>query len=99
MTRPDPPQPRGQTKVQFAKAFVARTRLVREASGYSIEDMTRALRIPRNTYLKYEARSPLPHHLVPRFCELTHCSVWYLFSGLPDSRNPIRSSPAGPVLA
>lgn len=64
----------------FTDKFVERTRVAREAGGYETpEDMARALGIPASTYRKYEARSPMPHHLIPKFVAITGCTYQSLF--------------------
>lgn len=63
------------------KGFLARTKLAREAAGYSQGTLANALGLERGIYAKYETRSLLPHHLVGRFVELTGVNYNYLFKG------------------
>lgn len=65
----------------FSRQFRARTKLCREAAGYSQGAIAKRLGIERDTYAKYESRSPLPHHLVAPFVALTGVSYDYLFAG------------------
>jgi transcriptional regulator with XRE-family HTH domain len=68
---------------QFKRQFIARTKLAREGTGKSQAEMAVELGIggkdPQGTYKQYEVRSYLPHHLIPRFCQLTGVSLEYLF--------------------
>ena len=63
----------GKYKPQwFTKSFVMRTKMLREAAGFETHrDMAQALGIKPDTYAKYETRSCLPHHLMPKFVSLT----------------------------
>jgi hypothetical protein len=64
----------------FAERFQARTKMLRESAGYrTTSDMGRALGIKPDTYSKYELRSLLPHHLIPKFLELTGADYKHLF--------------------
>ena len=65
----------------YKAGFLKRTQQAREVAGYSVAEMAQLLGIPLNTYKKYEQRSPLPHALVQRFCTVTGCSSWFLFTG------------------
>lgn len=92
------------TRSQFRGEFIARIRAAREASGRTQGEMAYALGIPLANYEKYEGRSPLPHHLIGRFAEITRVSLDYLFLGrgpppvalraAPPSRGPAGKSPA-----
>lgn len=65
----------------YRAAFINRTRVARELFSENAADMARALGIPVGTYPRYETRNALPHHLIPRFCELTGVPVEWLFRG------------------
>lgn len=67
------------TPREYGKAFRARTKLLRESIGMSQTEMARELGVSPVTYPKYESRSPLPHHLIPRFLRITGGSYEYLF--------------------
>ena len=43
--------------------------------------MADALGIPAGTYTRYETRTMMPHHLIPRFCQLTGVNADWLFFG------------------
>ena len=77
----------------FTAKFIERTKVARETGGFeTAKDMAKALGIPVPTYRKYEERSPMPHHLIPKFCSLTSISYQQLFGqvaqgGLGNVRN------------
>lgn len=70
------------TPRKFREQFCERLRAARIAAGYSEgADFARALGILPNTYAKYETRSYLPNHLIPKVCELLDIEIDYLFTG------------------
>lgn len=69
------------TPREYSKAFRARTKLLRESAQLSQSEMARELGVSPVTYPKYESRSLLPHHLVPRFLRITGGTYEYLFRG------------------
>lgn len=64
----------------FKRQFVARTKLAREKSGRSQEEMAADLGLAQSTYHKYEVRTPLPHHLVLPFCTLCQITPEWLYT-------------------
>lgn len=66
---------------QFQSQFCARTKLARQEAGHTIESMATALVILKTTYAKYEYRTPMPHHLVERFCLITQVDIDWLYTG------------------
>jgi hypothetical protein len=48
--------------------------------------MAEALSIPAGTYTRYETRTMMPHHLIPRFCQLTGVNADWLFFGPTAAR-------------
>lgn len=53
-------------------SIISLTKYAREAAGYKTQAaMAEALGIETGTYNKYETRSIIPNHLIPKFCELT----------------------------
>lgn len=71
----------------YTSKFVERTRIARETAGYDHPDqMAEALGVPKTTYKKYETRTCMPHHLIPRFCALAGIGYQQLF-GAPNSNN------------
>lgn len=69
------------TPTEFRKAFVGRVRQIRESLGWSPTHMAEMMNVEIESWRKYEKRTPLPHHLIPKFCLLTGVDVWYLFTG------------------
>lgn len=64
----------------FTAKFVERVRVARDTAGYTHpDDMAKALGVPVTTYRKYESRSCMPHHLIPKFCALTGVGYQQLF--------------------
>src|SRR5690606_11755189 len=62
---------RATTPKEFKEAFARRLRAARELKYEQASDFAADLGIPPNTYSKYESgRSLMPHHLIPRACEL-----------------------------
>jgi transcriptional regulator with XRE-family HTH domain len=65
----------------FEAAFRERIRRLRKAKGLTAEEMALGLGIPADRYRKYESRSPLPHHLIPRFARRVGCSIEFILTG------------------
>jgi DNA-binding XRE family transcriptional regulator len=65
----------------YKREFCERTMQARELAGYEPKDMASMLGVKRDTYGKYELRTPLPHHLVSRFCLICRVTEAWLFSG------------------
>lgn len=70
-----------QTPAQYKSAFLRRVKIMREATRLSQAKMAEKLEITEKAYAKYEARSLMPHHLIPRFCSLTGFDVWFMLTG------------------
>lgn len=69
------------TPTEFRKAFVGRVRQIRESLGWSRSEAAEEMGVSLDTWIKYETRTPLPHHLIPRFCRATRADIWFLFTG------------------
>lgn len=77
------------TRSAFKAKFCRRVAELRDARGWTQQQMADALGIPLDAYKKYENRSPLPHYLVPRFCLLTDVDAELLFAiDRPLTRRP-----------
>jgi transcriptional regulator with XRE-family HTH domain len=65
------------------KQMAQRIKALRADAGYTRqEDIASALGIERNAYAHYETgRSPLPFHLMPKFCKLTKTTLDFLITG------------------
>lgn len=69
------------TPTEFKQQFVGRVRQIRENLGWNRADMAEAMGVEEQTWIKYETRTPLPHHLIPKFCRITRVEMWFLFTG------------------
>lgn len=71
---------RATTPKEFREAFARRLRAARELKYEQAADFAADLGIQANTYSKYEnGRSLIPHHLIPRACELLGIEIHQLF--------------------
>lgn len=71
---------RATTPKAFKEEFAKRLRAARELKYQQASDFAAELGIPANTYGKYESgRSLLPHHLIPKACDLLGIEVRSLF--------------------
>jgi ribosome-binding protein aMBF1 (putative translation factor) len=77
----------------FRRDFLKRVRQARETTGWNQREMAEALGIPLKNYESYETRTLMPHHLIARFCLLTHISIHYLFTGRTKVRQPNNPRP------
>lgn len=74
---------------KYRDALLARTIFAREEAGLSREEMVAQLSelsgttIKPDTYKKWETRTPIPHHLIIPFCEITGSDPWMLLTGVP----------------
>lgn len=82
------------TPTAWKRKFCERTAELREARGWTQQQMADALAIPLERYKKYEQRSPLPQWLVARFALLADCEI----SDLYAIDKPVRKRP-GPKKA
>jgi DNA-binding transcriptional regulator YiaG len=72
----------GDGKIEpFLQAFCGRVRAAREACGMTQAEMARRLEVSRSAYQRYETRTPLPHHLIDEFAEITGVDIKDLLSG------------------
>lgn len=65
----------------YRASFFKRVRAARALFTENPPEMAKALGVPRDTYYRYEERTMLPHHLIPRFCEITGVTVDWLING------------------
>lgn len=67
---------------RFREQFCERLRAARIAAGYDDQSaFARLLGIAPNTYSKYETRSYMPNHLIPRACTLLGIEIAFLYTG------------------
>jgi transcriptional regulator with XRE-family HTH domain len=85
-----------ESLTDFRHAICARTKAARERRDWTQDEMAGFLGIGQGTYKQYESRTPLPHHFIQRFCELTGVSIGWLLTGHEPSargRPPASMSP------
>jgi transcriptional regulator with XRE-family HTH domain len=68
-------------ELAFNAALAQRVRSIREAKGWTAEEMAVALGVPAERYRKYEGRSPIPQYLVPRVALISGRSVEWVLTG------------------
>ncbi len=94
LTLPEPPRtirvvgrpPEKLSPAAYRAAFFRRVRTARELYTDEPGLMAEALNIPAGTYTRYETRTMMPHHLIPRFCQLTGVTTDWLFFGPTAAR-------------
>ncbi len=94
LTLPEPPRTirvvgrpaEKTTPASYRAAFYKRIKTARELYSDDYREMARALGIAEGTYYRYETRTMLPHHLIPRFCQITGVSADWLFHGPTAAR-------------
>jgi DNA-binding XRE family transcriptional regulator len=75
-----------QGEETWERRFCRRLKELREAVGWTQEQMAAAIGVEKENYKKYETRSPLPHRHVARLCLLVGISVDDLY----DLAKPVR---------
>lgn len=70
----------------YRTAFIKRVRAARALYTDNPPEMAKALGVERDTYYRYEKRLMMPHHLIPRFCEITGVTVQWLIEGPAAAR-------------
>lgn len=65
----------------YRKDLCARVKQLREAKGYTQQEVATALQVGYENYRKYEKRSPLPHYLLEPFALLVGADLHYLVTG------------------
>jgi hypothetical protein len=78
----------------YRAAFIKRVRAARALYTESPPEMAKALGVERDTYYRYEKRLMMPHHLIPRFCEITGVTVQWLIEGPGAARAMSQNLPA-----
>jgi hypothetical protein len=76
-------------KSDFHKRLIQNTRKFRLKAGFEdMKEFAEYLGIPYAAYAKYETRTPLPHHLIPKYCRLTQIPIKTLFEVEPARSKP-----------
>jgi hypothetical protein len=76
---------RPSTPSAYREEFIDRVRSSRVMSGKEPADVARALRVKLDTYLRWEKRVLLPHHLIIPFCEIVEADPYMILTGVPFS--------------
>lgn len=78
-----------ETETEFKQRFTKRVKDARTALGWKQWQMADALDMPQDKYKQYEGRTLLPHHLIGRFCLITHVDPEWLLTG--RGQKPIKA--------
>lgn len=70
-----------ETETQFKQEFTQRVKASRLGLGWKQWQMAEALDLPQDRYKQYEGRTLMPHHLIGRFCLITHVDPAWLMTG------------------
>jgi transcriptional regulator with XRE-family HTH domain len=70
---------KGVTPARFKKEFCARVRLARLAARYEPEQVAEIIGVPVDTWRRYELRTLLPHHMIPRVAALFGVDVEFFY--------------------
>lgn len=85
------------SEAHFKQQFTGRVKDARIALGWKQWQMADALDMPQDKYKQYEGRSLLPHHLIGRFCLITHIDPNWLMTGRGEKPiQPLKSVPTEP---
>lgn len=74
------------TADEIRRGFIQRTREARMSSGLSQPQIAKKLGIDQGTYKNYETIRPLPHELVPFFCEICEITPVDLYPAAKKAR-------------
>jgi hypothetical protein len=80
---------RPSTPKQYREELLRRTESARLVAGLSREQVVEELsrlsgtKVKLATYKKWETRTPLPHHLIIPFCDITGADPYMLLTGQP----------------
>src|SRR5581483_3703613 len=81
------------TPTRYRRQFFERVRAARVSAGKSPAEMAQLLRVPKDTYHRYETRTLLPHHLMEIFCKLTRSDLDWLVTGKAAAESLRRPEP------
>jgi transcriptional regulator with XRE-family HTH domain len=76
------------SETEFNRALFERVRELRQARGWTAEEMATALGITADRYRKYESRTPIPHFLIERFALIVGRDLDYVLTGKAARRCP-----------
>jgi transcriptional regulator with XRE-family HTH domain len=76
-------------EARFNDALCARVHRLRNARGWTAQQMATALGVPADRYRKYEYRSPLPHYLIERFALIVGRDIDFVLTGQSSRVMPL----------
>jgi hypothetical protein len=80
----------------YRTAFFKRVRAARALYTDDPPEMAKALGVEKGTYYRYETRTMLPHHLIPKFCAITGVTTEWLINGPSAVRAAMGQQPTIP---
>lgn len=76
-------QRKASTPSSWRKEFIQRVKAARIVSGKKPTEVAAELGVNLDTYIRWETRSLLPHHLVMPFCRITGGDPVMILTGAP----------------
>lgn len=76
-------QRKPSTPSNWRQEFIERVKAARIVSGMKPVEVAAALRVSLDTYVRWESRALLPHHLLMPFCRITGADPVMLLTGSP----------------
>lgn len=76
-------QRKPSTPSNWRQEFIERVKAARIVSGMKPVEVAAALRVSLDTYVRWESRALLPHHLLMPFCRITGADPVMLLTGAP----------------
>lgn len=72
------------TPKKFRERMCRRTRQIREDLRYDRVQFAKLLGVTYAAMQRYEERTPMPPHVIERFCLVTGYDPWYVLTGRPN---------------
>lgn len=76
-------QRKPSTPSKWRQEFIERVKSARIVCGMKPVEVAAELGVSLDTYVRWESRSLLPHHLVMPFCQITGADPVMLLTGSP----------------
>jgi hypothetical protein len=76
-------QRKPSTPSNWRREFIERVKAARIVSGKKPVEVASELHVSLDTYVRWESRALLPHHLVMPFCRITGADPVMLLTGSP----------------
>jgi DNA-binding transcriptional regulator YiaG len=71
-------------KKAFEEAMCARTRMLRKKCNLPPQQIADLLGVELETYKKYETRTAMPRHLIPKFARFVGASIAFFMTGYDE---------------